>query len=198
MHHPDPQDRPLLRKTLRARRRALSHAQQRAHALRLCDLLKHQRWFQTARHIAFYLPADGEIDPRPLLNLALALGKHCYLPVLCGKQLRFRRYCPRTVLVCNRFGIAEPAKGTPERAPWLLDLVLMPLVGFDARGNRLGMGGGFYDRTFAILPGRPRPKGRRLGLAHSCQELAALPVQSWDIPLHGIATERGLLQCTNR
>lgn len=185
--------RQALRRQLRAKRRALSPAQQRQAALQLAQHLHRHLWFARARHIAFYLPADGELDPRPLLNLALAAGKHCYLPVVkANGELIFRRYQPGTPLTINRFGIAEPNACARLRPAWLMQLTLMPLVGFDLCGTRLGMGGGFYDRTFATRPGRPRALGKRIGLAHSCQQAPKLPLASWDIPLHAIATESRL------
>lgn len=184
--------RQQLRSQMRARRRALSAAQQMRAAQSLATHLSQHLWFRQAKHIAFYLPNDGEIDPRPLLNLGLALGKACYLPVITPQQqLIFRRTDGHSALVTNRYGIAEPAQGAPFRPHWLLDLVLLPLVAFDNAGNRLGMGGGYYDRTFATRPHRPHPMGRRLGLAHSCQRVGCLASASWDIPLHAIATESG-------
>lgn len=185
--------RQSLRRELRTRRRALSRRQQKRAALMLAEHLQKHLWFARAQHVAFYLPADGELDPRPLLNLALAAGKHCYLPVVQPNgKLSFRRYHPGTELRANRFGIPEPVRSARQRQPWLLQLVLMPLVGFDLCGGRLGMGGGFYDRTFSAQPGRPRPQGKRVGLAHSCQHVTRLPIASWDVPLHAIATERQL------
>lgn len=184
-----PQTRADIRHTLREQRRALSDADQNRAAIGLATHLAGHLWFVRARHIAFYLPNDGEIDPRPLMSLAHQLGKRCYLPVVTPRgDLQFRRYQPGQALQRNRFGIEEPRLGAPSRPHWLLDLTFLPLVGFDHCGNRLGMGGGFYDRTFGQ---GPAAAGRRLGLAHSCQAWPLLPAESWDIPLHGIATERG-------
>lgn len=187
-----------LRRQLRARRRALSTNQQALAARRLQRLLCRQPVFWRSRHLALYLPNDGEIDPRPLLLAALALGKTCYLPVLRGanyNSLYFVRFRPDTPLQRNRFGIPEPRTGGRRLAPALLDLVLMPLVGFDRRGGRLGMGGGFYDRTFAFRQRRASHKPVLLGLAHSCQEVDALPVAAWDIPLDAIVTEHQIIPC---
>ncbi len=170
----------------------MTSAEQRDAAGRLCRRLKHQPLFLRSRHIAFYLPNDGEIDPRPLLAAALACGKHCYLPVLkpgSENRLWFVRYDLDTPLYKNRFGIPEP-RADYRRAidATQLDLVLMPLVGFDAAGGRMGMGGGFYDRTFAYKNKSPSSKTYLLGLAHSCQRVEQLDVAPWDIPLAAIAT----------
>jgi len=187
--------RKQLRRDLRQRRRALTPAQQRTAAAGLCRWLKHQPLFIRSRHIAFYLPNDGEIDPRPLLEAALACGKRCYLPVLkpgAENRLWFVRFDKDTSLHNNRFGIPEPrADYRRVLAAEQLDLVLMPLVGFDTGGGRMGMGGGFYDRTFEFKH-HLKQKTYLLGLAHSCQQVEKLEVATWDIPLSAIATERGV------
>ncbi len=197
MHSPESiADKPSLRRQLRRARRALSPAQQRrAEALLERQLARHPA-FVRARRIAFYCAGDGEISPARLLRRAARMGKECYLPVLLRDHMQFQRYRPGQTLRRNHFGIPEPASRRPAHCPpWLLDLVLMPLVGFDRGGRRLGMGGGFYDRSFSFIRGRRgalRPL-RLIGLAHSCQEVARLPVEPWDIPLHGIATEREVI-----
>lgn len=91
----------------------------------------------------------------------------------------------------NRFGIPEPLGKAV--APQRLDAVCVPLVGFDGRGRRLGMGGGFYDRTFAVNARKKRgnARGPRLiGLAHACQQVGRLPHEDWDVRLTGVVTER--------
>jgi 5-formyltetrahydrofolate cyclo-ligase len=105
--------------------------------------------------------------------------------------LWFTPYAADSELVQNRFGIPEP-RVLPRRRvpPWRLDLILVPLVGFDSAGNRLGMGGGFYDQTLAFLQRRSHwRKPRLLGIAYDFQQLDQLPAEPWDIPLDGIATE---------
>ncbi len=187
-----------LRKRLRGRRRALSQAEQRGAARALKAHLLRRGEFLRARRVAFYWPADGEIDPRPLLRRAWRMGKACYLPCLArwpNIHLNFVRYRPGTRLRRNGFGIPEPGRGK-RLSPAQLDMVLMPLVGFDRRGNRLGMGGGFYDRTLAALPrGRRRCGPLRVGLAHRCQEEPSLPVAHWDLPLHWVVTDGEIIRC---
>lgn len=192
---PQPLQRGVLRKQLRARRNRLTPQQQQTAARRLASVLLQEPRLYRARHIAVYLANDGEIDPSTFMTLAAARGIRLYLPVLHPIHrgtLVFSRYRPGAPLRRNRFGIPEPAfSAALERPPWALDAVLMPLVGFDSLGGRLGMGGGFYDRTFAFSRHRPRLCPKLIGLAHTCQQVEQLPMASWDIPLHGVATDAG-------
>jgi 5-formyltetrahydrofolate cyclo-ligase len=188
---------PDLRRSLRQARRALSHRIQLSNSLALAERLRSSPIFLRARRIGAYVASDGEIDPLPLLDVARATGKRCYLPVLhpfAGPSLWFCEWRAGDPLVPNRYAIPEPdPKSRPPHPAWSLDLLLVPLVGFDARGNRLGMGGGFYDRTLAYLNRRTRwHRPRVLGLAHELQRVDALPTNAWDIPLDGVVTERCL------
>lgn len=179
-----------LRRTLRARRRRLNPARQQAAARRLARAIAASPRFGAASRIAVYIAADGEIDPAPLVRLALARGKQLFLPVLHPLQpdrMQFVPWQPTNRLRRNRYGIPEPASLKGRVRPWQLDLVLMPLVGFDAAGNRLGMGGGYYDRTFARRLDWPR-RPVLCGLAHRCQQVECLPVQPWDVPLERVFT----------
>jgi 5-formyltetrahydrofolate cyclo-ligase len=186
--------RPQQRQQLRAQRRSLSRQEQRRRADALCRQLFDLPLFANSRRLAVYMPCDGEVDTAGIVARAWALGKQVYLPVLVPylhNRLWFARYDPDTRLVSNRFGIAEPEVVHRQRVQaHALDLVLTPLVGFDARGNRLGMGGGFYDRTFAFLLTRKTwRKPRLLGLAYAFQQLPQLPAQPWDVPLTAVVTE---------
>ncbi len=188
------ESRGAIRRRLRQARRDLSPAQQRVASRRLLLQLVQHPLFLRSRHIAFYLPNDGEIDPRPLMRRAQRLGKHCYLPVVSGwptDRMRFQRILPAQKWTANRYGITEPQASRANQAPaWRLSLILLPLVGFDAQGNRLGMGGGFYDRALAFRLARSRWFGPHLiGLAHHCQKVDSLPAAAWDIPLDGIVSD---------
>ncbi len=180
-----------LRRALRARRRHLSSSRQAAASAAVCARVAALPDFRRARRIGFYLACGGEIDPQPLRRLAQRLGKHCFLPVLHPlghNRLHFVAWREGLPLVRNRFGIPEPRLRRP--APvWSLDLILVPLVAFDARGNRLGQGGGFYDRTLEPLLRAPHRRPRLLGLAHSFQQVPLLAPAPWDVPLQGVATE---------
>lgn len=191
---PDPRSRSKLRKSLRQKRRSLSvETQQRAADQLALNLLRHPDLIR-ARHVAIYLPSDGEIDPWIYANIARRRGVQFYLPVLHPIQPRrlvFSPYTEDTALTANHIGIPEPPfhEGLG-RPPWALDVILLPLVGFDEYGGRLGMGGGFYDRTFAFTRIRPRLAPKLIGVAHECQKLSELPLQPWDIPLQCMVTDR--------
>jgi|SRR5690554_1330166 len=191
---PLPSDRKQLRRIMRQRRRSLTPAQQALAARRLKQQLQNDPLFLRARSVALYLANDGEIDPSEIAEFIWQQRKRCFLPVLhpvLENQLWFYEYTPQTQLRQNRFRIWEPdIRQQPRRPAWALSLVLFPLVAFDDEGGRLGMGGGFYDRTFAFIRhGKPlRP--RLVGLAHDFQRVDSLDKQPWDIPLDAVATDR--------
>ena len=191
---------------MRIRRRALGKADRRAAAVALSRHLAGNRWFANSRTIAVYLPNDGEISLLTLVARAWSTGKRTYLPRLFGPELWFLPFHARTVFAGNRYAIPEPAEPPRRRIPPLfLDLVLFPLVAFDRFGNRLGMGGGYYDRTFEAVRHRTVWRGPKLvGIAYEFQKVDALPAADWDVPLDAIATEHairlppGRLQCAGR
>ncbi|MGM0782569.1 MAG: 5-formyltetrahydrofolate cyclo-ligase [Pseudomonadota bacterium] len=191
------ESRRRLRRELRRRRRTLSTRQQRLAAEALCHRLRRLPEVKRARRVALYLPNDGEIDPQPLIPWLRRRGARVYLPVLrplSDNALWFVHYHRNTPMRRNRFGIPEPeARHGAHRArrqpAWTLDLILLPLVGFDAQGNRLGMGGGFYDRSLAFTR-RTGPRPILIGLAHECQRVERLPAALWDVPLDAIVSDR--------
>ncbi len=185
---------PSLRQQLRSSRRSLSHCQQQSAAEQISLLLSVDTDVIAARHIAFYLPNDGEIDCGLFMTRCQELGKQLYLPVVSDDEsqplLLFQRFIPGTTpLFTNRYNISEPPFNIEACVkPTELDIVFCPLVGFDRQGNRLGMGKGYYDRTFApTQQGLEKPL--LIGLAHSIQETRLTP-NPWDIPLDVIYTER--------
>ncbi|MBA1231239.1 5-formyltetrahydrofolate cyclo-ligase [Pseudomonas viridiflava] len=187
--------RPQLRRQLRKARRSLSRSQQREAARGLYRQLAQHPLFRRARHVSLYLPMDGEIDPRLLLRAAQRRGKATYLPVLNAwprTRMVFQRVRPGEKFKPNRFRIPEPRiNRAKQRRIWALDLVLMPLVGFDDEGGRLGMGGGFYDRSLAYRARRSTwRKPVLLGLAHECQKVERLAQASWDVPLQGTVSDK--------
>jgi 5-formyltetrahydrofolate cyclo-ligase len=183
-----------LREQLRQRRRDLTAAAQRQAADGLLQQLRFRSVLSRSRRVGLYLPNDGEISPLPLLPLLWRAGKTVYLPrVEPGGRLGFHEYRRGDALRRGSYGILEPDPRKPRCAPGELQLVLMPLVAFDHRGTRLGMGGGYYDRGFARSRRRRRPL--RIGLAHSFQEQATLPRDPWDRRLDFIATESRCWRC---
>lgn len=190
-------DRDAIRRQMRRRRRALPRSERQRAADALAARLGNSPLFLRSEHIAFYLANDGEMDLLPLIERAWAMGKRCYLPVLSPafhNRLWFAPYHPDTPLLPNRFRIPEPViRWRDTRPASSIELMLTPLVAFDAAGNRLGMGGGFYDRTLAYLLQRTRWRRPQLiGIAYEFQKLAQLPHAAWDVPLHGVATERAV------
>ena len=142
---------------------------------------------RNAQHIALYLSFDGEISTEKLIKTLWAQGKQVYLPVLHPfnpNHLLFLRYLPDTPMLKNKFGIWEPKFNVQNVLPLdELDILFTPLVAFDKQGNRLGMGGGFYDRT---LQNWQNSSFIPVGLAHQCQQVEQLPTEAWDVPLHQI------------
>ncbi|WP_111639433.1 5-formyltetrahydrofolate cyclo-ligase [Marinomonas shanghaiensis] len=184
--HLDP--RQTLRRQLRQTRRSLSDDEQLNAAMALLKGFKEQLSslnLTKINRVALYLSNDGEISPHILCEYCWQQNIETYLPVVQGKQLAFARYSADSIWQENIFGIKEPMT-----AEYLtgneLDVVLLPLVGFDCQGGRLGMGGGFYDRTFANKSVNTPPK--LIGLAHDCQEVKSLPIEGWDVPLQAILT----------
>lgn len=190
-------DKSGLRRSLRARRAALTPEEQAHAARRLAAHVCTTRIFRASGRIACYLAVDGEIDPTPIIERMWAMRKHCYLPVLSSgpsQALRFAPARPGGRLARNRFGIPEPLVGARElvRAR-SLDLILLPLVAFDTEGRRLGMGAGFYDRTLAFLRHREHwRRPRLLGLAHDFQRVELLAEDPWDVVLDGVVTDEGV------
>jgi 5-formyltetrahydrofolate cyclo-ligase len=141
----------------------------------------------------------GEVSPHLIVEAAQKLGKRCYLPVLAldkPDHLWFMPFHKDTVFIKNRFGIPEP-KIEADRLfpPQDLDLVITPLVAFDAQCHRIGMGAGFYDRTFAFLQATPRPaKPLLCGLAYGFQQVDDTRPQAWDIALNYVITDEFCLK----
>lgn len=135
--------------------------------------------------MAFFLASDGETDLSPLIEWSLARDIDCFLPVVdkSGEnRLHFCRYVPGSKMLRNRFGIAEPVTlGQQRRHYREMDIIFMPMVGFDKDGRRLGMGGGFYDRTLAGIRQTSRLRPLLVGVAHDVQRVTTLPEAHWDI-----------------
>ena len=193
-------DTKALRQQIRLQRRSLSDSEREHAAFLLCERIAASKTFKHSKHIAFYLANDGEINLNLLIEHAWEQGKKCYLPVLAEpntQRLWFVPYTPDSKLKNNRFGIPEPihSNKTRLRKTLSLDLILMPLVAFDQQGNRIGMGGGFYDRTLAFLRQRKYwHKPNLMGVAYEFQKQKHIESNLWDVPLQAIATEDDIYQ----
>ena len=192
--------RDLRRRLRRQRRRIPASYRRRAERRLRAETLRAVRRLR-AQRVASYLDADGEAPTGALMTALRADGVALYLPVLQPGQRRmaFRRYDAGTPLRPNRYGVPEPVPGASPMAPArALDVVLAPLVAFDAAGRRLGMGGGHYDATLAFLRRYPWHPPRVLGVAFASQQVPALPSEDWDLPLAGVITERGYVSLPAR
>ncbi|MBE0482984.1 MAG: 5-formyltetrahydrofolate cyclo-ligase [Bacterioplanes sp.] len=188
-------NKPELRRHMRQQRRQLSPAQRQQAARQLRRQLHRTTSFLNAKRVAVYLANDGEIDPQYVIKSLWQRGKDVYLPVLNPLRhghLQFVRYQKNSRMRRNRYGINEP---DPRYNSLLntrfLSVICLPLVAFDEQGNRLGMGGGYYDRSLAFCR-KNGQKPRLIGCAYEFQCLPQLPTEPWDIPLQAIASDRYL------
>ncbi|MDA7747214.1 5-formyltetrahydrofolate cyclo-ligase [Psychromonas sp.] len=191
--------RNAIRQQIRTARQSLSsEKQQQASAILLKSLKNHPSLLKSKR-VSVTLAHDGEIDLTLLIHWCWQQNKQVFLPVVHPNEtgrLLFVVYQHNTTMVKNRYGINEPQLIKSETDPTQfintcpvseLDILFTPLVAFDHQGNRIGMGGGYYDRLLApwfLNKTGPYP----IGLAHDCQLVNALPIQNWDVPLPEIIT----------
>lgn len=186
-----PTGKSSLRSELRERRVALSATKRQRAAVAASLHAREIPGWATARNIALYIAADGEVDTAPLAALCRRAGAQLFLPVMqAGKSLAFAHWHPASRLVQNSYGIAEPPADAARIEVAELDIIFLPLVGWDREGGRLGMGGGYYDRT---LEGKRGPL--LVGLAYSVQEVSRIPREDWDVPLDCVLTELGVQIC---
>lgn len=178
-----------LRSRMRDLRAALDSARRAAAAQAMTAHLARVAPWRQAACVGGYWPMGPEIDIRPALEIVAAAGCACALPAVVGRDrpLVFRAWAPGDGLEPGGFGTSVPPASRAAVAP---DLLLVPLLAFDARGFRLGYGGGYYDRTIAALRAAGRPV-RAVGIAFASQEVETVPVESFDQPLDAVATEDG-------
>lgn len=197
-------ERDNIRKAVRFQRKSLTIMQQQSASLSLLSHLKNHPKVQQAQHLSVTLSYDGEIDLIPFIEWCWQENKQVYLPVVHPHKIGeiiFLLYTHSTPMITNRYGIKEPelnkqggpsenktqVKVTETCSITQLDIIFAPLVAFDKQGNRIGMGGGYYDRLLApwfVEKQGPYP----IGLAHDCQYVDTLPIQEWDVPLPEIIT----------
>lgn len=191
-----------IRQQLRLHRQQLSPQDQLDASRRICSRVGGSHLFRNSDRIAGFLSNDSEPDLSPLMQLAWQRHKHWHLPIIGIpniNKLWFAPYASNDPLVINRFGIGEPDTPLHQTTRcYGLDLILMPLVAFDHKGNRLGMGKGYYDRTLQFLAQRRHwRKPYLVGIAYELQRFAELPYQAWDIPLDAIVTEQAVYNIRN-
>jgi 5-formyltetrahydrofolate cyclo-ligase len=193
-----PTARKSMRRALRLQRRAVTPAERKDSARLIahhadCWLRLRPSW-----RIALYAALPEELDATPLIELARARGCRVYLPRIdrhtLGRKMQFVALNERQR--SNRLGIAEPEGSQILGARWL-DVVFLPLVGFDSRGVRLGTGGGYYDRAFAFRRWRKVWHTPQLvGLAYSFQQLDVIIPAAHDVLLDAVVTEKGVIRCS--
>lgn len=188
-------DAQTLRQSIRQKRRQLHPHALKRREQQVARLLLRLPIMQKAQHIAAYWPSDGELSPIAAVTLLRAQGKNIYFPCIAAKKrMIFRPWFANTALRTNRYGILEPASRRVFSAR-KLDVVLTPLVAFDANGNRIGMGAGFYDRAFAFRQQNVWClKPQLVGIAHNFQHVPTITRNHWDIPLSFIQTETRLFK----
>jgi 5-formyltetrahydrofolate cyclo-ligase len=184
----------ILRKQMRSRRRSLSVADHKHRSRLAAKAVAGLPGFRAGNRIALYLPFDRETDTAALIAAARRRGARVFVPVIVDRRhARIRFYPLGAETRRGAFGIAVPSLLARPIAPRWLNLIVIPLVGVDAVGRRLGMGGGFYDRALEFRRRRRLWPGPHLvGLAFDCQRIDASFADSWDVRLDSLATESGL------
>ena len=184
-----PATKSVLRDRLLSRRQALAPVERTRRSQAVIQRLEVLPQFAAALHVAAYVPLLGEVDVLPVLSDARLENKRVYLPrLLADGRLEFAVYHP-TELVKGPRGVMQPAPELPAVPVETLDFLVVPGLGFDRRGHRLGLGAGYYDKTLAGLPQRPFCAG----VGYDFQLVDALPTDEWDIPLDAVVTERATI-----
>lgn len=190
-------DKKHLRALLRHRRSALFLQERTYAAQAVYNKIMTLNPFEVSKNIAFYKAHDAEMSIDKVLTKAQTMRKNCYLPVLRSYQhhLDFYSYHLENPLIKNRFGIEEPDTFQEKLISIAdLDLIFLPLVAFDKRGNRLGRGAGYYDRALAPLKDRAFKKPVLVGIAYNFQKINKIPIKKWDVPLNFVITEKTIYQ----
>lgn len=188
------QNKARLRQTINEKRAAFGDVARNNAAQQALDFFTKSPLFIKNNNIASYLARREEFDCSPIIKALWQANKNCYLPILSEKEghLDFVRYQEQDGLQLNRFRILEPT-GTEKISPEKLDVVLLPLVAFDLKGHRLGVGGGYYDRTFEFVLKDKLTKPMLIGVGYEFQHVKQLPFDEWDVSLNGILTEKKLI-----
>jgi 5-formyltetrahydrofolate cyclo-ligase len=181
-----------IRRHIRKLRKQLSKQQQQNATEQLAKRLLQRVQQHQCKRVALFLSMDGEIGTQLAIEQLWQAGVEVYIPLIHpfnAQQLIFIRYQQHTPLLRSKLGMLEPQPDCSQVCPLAeLDIIFAPLVAFDPLGNRLGMGGGFYDRTLGYHYKQQRPSPAIIGIAHDCQKVDDVPTEPWDIPLREIIT----------
>ncbi len=186
-----------LRQVIRTRRGRLTGTERSTYSVQITTHLQHSELLKTANRIGSFLTFDGEVDTQAIHHHIWTQGKQLYLPCLHAAPealLSFKTYTQETALYPNRYHILEPNDDAQSVPADELDIVLVPLVAFDDHGHRIGMGKGYYDRTFAFLLENTAHHVKLVGLAYQLQRTTEIIPENWDVPLHAVVTEQGVMQ----
>ncbi|WP_154223127.1 5-formyltetrahydrofolate cyclo-ligase [Marinicella rhabdoformis] len=173
-------DKNSIRQQLKSKRQALTADQVTQHSHSICQKIINTYLDGTHKHIGIYLPFGNEVNLQPLLST----DSSCYIPSINKLNMQFQLWTESLKIQPHSLGMKQPLfiDNLPEAE---LDICFMPLLGYDKQSNRLGMGGGFYDRYFE----NNRHNTKLIGVAHDCQFWPSLPHDDWDVTLDGIVTE---------
>lgn len=178
-----------LRNTIKQIRQRLPHEYHMKISRKVCSRIRNLREYRYAKRIGLYFAVNGEIDLEPIWRTAPYQGKFCYFPVINedGITLSFLPATPATPFALNRYGIPEPEVSRDQAISLIdLDIIFVPLVAFDTHCTRLGMGAGYYDRTFAQL------QANLFGVAYQFQQVDYIQPYPWDIPMNAVITQNGI------
>ncbi|MEM9532948.1 MAG: 5-formyltetrahydrofolate cyclo-ligase [Pseudomonadota bacterium] len=188
-----PVQRDSIRRDLRQRRARLGRARRQVLSSQICQHIAALPEYRTAQHLAMYLAIGSEVD-LDLLLTGDPPPAAIWLPRVVDQQMVFAAWQAGEPLEQTSLGTRQPTAAAPLREATAVDLVLLPLLGFDGAGNRLGQGGGYYDRTFSFMLPERRHTPQLWGVAFDCQRLASIEAEAWDVPLHGVITDQGSLR----
>ena len=179
-----------LRESALRARRSLSDKQRENASARICERVTHSHEFMASRMVGCYLPTVDEVDPTNIIERAWCANKRVFVPVTdTHGAMNFCEIGPNTVVTRNHYGIWEPLSGMCVSVKQL-DIVITPVAAFDTAKNRIGMGGGYFDRCFQFLRNRCkwlRPK--LIGVAFECQRVEKHVPDVWDVPLYKTVTD---------
>ena len=184
------QSQSVIRAAAKRRRAQLTSKQNQEASNKIAERIFATALFRNSSNIACYISLETEVSTQPIIKRAWQQKKRVFAPIVKKNFfLQFREFTDESDLFTNNIGLREPKHGRPARSDEL-DLVIVPLVAFDLERNRIGMGGGYYDRAFSFLEsGTENTKPALIGLGFDCQQVRKIRPNPWDIRLFRIFTE---------